>query len=155
MEERAQETLANYVAEFDGFVNELGDEWTDVLGKGDGPTMARENPDNSQVQARVHLDTVSRQLEYGRQQQGLPPLPRAQLLERALRVAFPQNQEQTIRKQVESQVVSRQRLKTNRPGNTIRRQSSPEEAAIARTQKWYEDRGLAADAMDDLEYDEI
>lgn len=155
MEERAQETLANYVAEFDGFVNELGDEWTDILGKGDGPAMAAKDPNSLHVQNRVHLDTVSRQLEAGRQAQGLPPIPKAQLLERALRVAFPQNQEQTIRKEVESKVAKRQRLKTNRPGNTIRKQPSAEDAAVARAEKFYEDRGLAADAMDDLEYDEI
>lgn len=152
LEQQAQETLANYVAEFDGFVNELGDEWTDILGKGDGYKLPQ---DSQELQNRVHLDTVSRQLQQGREANGLPPLSRRQLLDRALRVAFPQNQEKVLRKQIEGDVAKRQKLKTNRPGNTVRRQSTPEEQAISHVEKWYQDRGLTPTMGDEFEYDEI
>jgi hypothetical protein len=151
-EEKAREQLNQYVEVFDGFVDKLGDEWTPIFGKGSGAEMDLNSPE---VQARAHLDTVSRQLELGREAQGLPPVPRTQLLERALRVAFPQQHERLIRKQVENQVATRQRQFTSRPGNTMKRQQSGDDRAVSYAEKWYAERGLGPQIGDEFEYEEI
>lgn len=138
VEEQARRQLDEYVETFDTFIDSLGSEWKDTFGEGPGAEMDMASPE---IQARAHLDTVSRQIEQGRAQQGLAPLSRPVLLRRALSVAFPKRQREIIRKDVQRQAVSRAGLATNRPGNTMRKQLSSDQKAISRAEKWYADRG--------------
>lgn len=153
LEERNNAELRRYVNEFDGFVNGLGEEWAPLLGKGSGFEI---KPDGIEMKSRVHLDTVAKQLAFGRAQQGNPELPRQELLARALRVAFPQKQEQVVRKQVEKEVSKRQAMVTNRPGGRAGGlPKSGVDAAADRAEKWYAARGMATLPADDFNYDEI
>ena len=151
--ERKQVELRRYVDEFDGFVNKLGDEWKPLLGEGSGYQL---EPKSLALKNRVHLDTIAKQLSYGRQQQGLPELPQEELLSRSLRVAFPQQQEKVIRKQVEKEVQKRQGMMTARPsGRAGGRPKQGIDAAAATAEKWYAARGMGSRPGDDMEYDEI
>ena len=115
--ERQEIETRRYVEELDGFVNNLGDEWTAVLGKGSGYELGPQSPF---VTARAQLDTIAQQLSHGRQVQGLPPLSRVDILKKALPLAFPNIQQQVVRQEVEDEIGKRDRMKTNRP--TGRRQ---------------------------------
>lgn len=153
LDERAAIEVRRYVEDFDGFVNALPDEWNDTLGKGSGFELPK---DGIAMKARVQLDQTARLLADGRAKQGQPPLPLNDLLARALRVAFPQKQEQAVRKQIEAEVVKRHSLKTARP--TVRSGGRPKsslDAAAATAEQWYAKRGMSALPADEFEYDEI
>jgi hypothetical protein len=150
--EKQRASQSNYVEEFDSFVNNLGKEWDGVLGKGSGSEM---DPNSLQINNRIHLDQVANQLAMGQQAKGLPPLPKSDLLNRALGIAFPDQQEQAVRKQVVQEVEKRQRMKTNRPGSSMKKQLSGEEIATSYADKWYAKQGLDALPGDEFEYDEI
>jgi hypothetical protein len=156
LQQQQQAQLQQYVQEFDGFVNALPETWAPVLGKGSGFEMAAKNPQSPQLQARVHLDNVAKQLQAGRQAQNLPPLSRNDLLDRALRVAFPQQHEENIRSEVETEVSKRQRMVTNRPTvRGSRSNLSPEEAAAQKADRWFQDRGLSGPPAESFQYDEV
>jgi hypothetical protein len=156
LQQQQQAQLQQYVQEFDGYVNNLPDTWGPILGKGSGFEMAAQNPQSPQLQARVHLDNVAKQLQAGRQAQNLPALSRRDLLDRALRVAFPQQQENIVRAEVEGEVSKRQRMVTNRP--TVRGNRSnltPEESAAQKADQWFQSRGLSGPPAESFEYDEV
>lgn len=148
--ERQAEELRSYVNEFDGFVNQLGGEYEKTFGKGSGYDL---NPQSVFLQNRVALDQTAKQLAFGRAQQGLPELPRKELLTRALRVAFPQQQESAIRKQVEQEVVARKDLIQKRPGGKSGRtqHKTGEEAAASYAEKWYAERGMSSFPVDNFD----
>lgn len=151
-EKRTQE-LKRYVDEFDGFVNKLAEPWKKVFGAGSGYDL---NPNSAEFKSRVQLDETVKQLAFGRSQQGLPPLPQDELMSRALRVAFPQQQETAIRKQVEKEVSERKSMTTNRPtGRAGGKQVVGVDAAAATAEKWYRERGMSSLPSDDFEYEDI
>lgn len=154
VQEKQQADLRRYVDEFDGFVNELDSKtWAPVLGKGSGFGLKR---DSQELKNRAQLDMVASQLAFGRQQQKLEELPRRELLSRALRVAFPEKQEQALRKEVEQEVMQRQKLITNRPTAKVSAPvKSGASAAASRAEAWYAQRGMASLPADEFEYDEI
>jgi hypothetical protein len=153
LNERKEVETRRYVEEFDGFVNQLPDDWKDTLGKGSGFDLPS---DSVHMKARIYLDQTARLLSDGREQQGQPPLPMNELLSRSLRVAFPQKQEQAVRKQVETEVAKRQSLKTARPtGRTAGKPKSGSDAAADHAEKWYAKRGMLNLPMDEFEYDEV
>lgn len=153
LEERRQSELRRYVDEFDGFVDKLDESWKPLLGKGSGFALKQ---DSLELRNRVYLDSVAKQLEVGRAHQGLPELPRKELLTRAIRVAFPQKQEQEVRTKIENEVSKRQGLMTPRPsGRSTAAPKTGDQAAVSRAQKWYADRGMAPMPNEDEDYDEI
>jgi hypothetical protein len=152
LHERQVAERKKYVQEFDGFVNKLGGGWEKVLGKGDGFAM---DPNSAEVKARIHLDNVAQQLTFGRRQQQLPDLPQDELLKRALTVAFPEVQEQAVRKEVEEEVGKRHRLMTQRPGGKRMKHKTGEASAAKYAENWYRDRGMASGPVDDFKYDEV
>lgn len=153
LQERKAFEVRRYVEEFDGFVNALPDEWNDTLGKGSGFELSK---DSVAMKARIQLDQTAKLLADGRAAQGQPPLAMNELLSRALRVAFPQKQEQAVRKQVEQEVIKRENLKTARPtGRTGAKPKSGVDAAAEYAEKWYSKRGMANLPTDDFEYDSI
>ena len=150
--EREQHELRRYVDEFDSFVNKLGDDWKPLLGEGSGFQLKK---DSLQLRNRVQLDSISKQLAFGRSAQGLPELSKEDLLTRALRVAFPQKQEQQVRQKVEEEVANRSRMLTNRPTSKATKGKTGEQAAASYAEEWYNKRGMQALPNDDFEYDTI
>lgn len=70
LESQQQEAAIQYVEAFEARVNALGDEWTELLGKGDGREMPIDSP---HVQNRLHLDSVTKLIAKGHAAQGRPP----------------------------------------------------------------------------------
>lgn len=123
-----------YVQEFDGFVSELGDTWKPIFGSGDGYSL----PVNSlALQNRVHLDRIASQMEAGRRVYNQPDLGRKDLLSRALRVAFPEAQEKSVRRGVIADATKRQRLVTERPTHRRSKQMTGEERAIHAAENFF------------------
>lgn len=151
-EERQKVELARYVKEFDDFVDGLGDEWKPLLGEGSGFQLPK---DSLALKNRVHLDSTAKQLQYGRQQQGMPELGQEELLKRALRIAFPQKQEQVVRRQIEEEVSSRSRMITARPTSKAVDKKGGIHSAVTHAESWYAKRGMAPLPLDEYEYDEI
>lgn len=94
--------------EFDQFIDGLGDEWADVLGK--GPRFGL-SPDSDVTKNRVKVLTHARQLRdlYGGK------LPRKQLFKRALAAEFMDKTKQLARKDVSNKLNSRSKQRTQRP----------------------------------------
>ena len=138
-----------YVQEFDGFVKELGDDWKPIFGSGDGYSL----PVNSlAMQNRVHLDRVAAQLAAGRRAYNQPELSQKELLSRAVRVAFPEVQKQTVRREVTADVVKRQRLVTERPTHRRSKQMTGEERAIHAAETFFKkNRHVIDQEVEDLE----
>jgi len=150
--EREEYEVNQYIERFDGFVNQLPDEWNDTLGKGSGWDL---NPDSIEMKARQRLDQTAKLLASDRAAQGQEPLQMDELLSRSLRVAFPHKQEQAVRKQVEQEVSKRQGLKTARPIGRTGQVKTGESAAATRAEQWYAKRGMAPLPLDEFEYDDI
>jgi hypothetical protein len=152
-QERRFAETRRYVEVFDEFVTELGEDWKPLLGDKPGPQLDKQG---LHLKNRVLVDQTAKQLAFGRQQQGLEPLPQKELWTRALRVAFPQKQEQVVREKVEKEVSERQKSFTARPtGRAGGKPRQGVDAAAATAEKWYRDRGMGSRAGDDFEYDEI
>lgn len=151
LQDRGRWEQHQYLKEFDDFVNKLGEEWEGILGRGEGPTLPA---DSIAMQNRIHLDSIANQLAIGRRVQGQQALPRQELLKRALQVAFPQHQEQTMKKQVVDQVTKRGNLKTARPTARRSSQLSGEESAVKKAEKWYSDHGFSV-TEDNFDYTTI
>lgn len=151
-DERRSHELRRYVEEFDSFVNNLGDDWKPLLGEGTGFELPKQS---LALKNRVHLDTVAKQLQFGRQQQNLPELGQNELLSRALRVAFPQRQEQVVRRQVEEEVSARSKMITARPTSKAGNKVQGVGSAVSHAEGWYAKRGMAPLPLDEYEYDEI
>lgn len=151
LQERQQVLEHQYVQEFDGFCNDLGDSWKGLLGEGSGYEMPKES---LQFQNRAHLDQVAAQLAAGRQAQGQPELPRDVLWKRALNLAFPNQQESAIRQEVTDQVVRRQRLQTNRPSTRKSEPVRPEDKAAATAEEFFKKRGFSVQE-DDFDYETV
>lgn len=154
VQDRQSQELRRYIDEFDGFVEQLGDDWKATFGKGSGFEL---DPKGIHLQNRVVLDQASKNLATGRKAQGLPELSQPELLKRALRVAFPQQQETEIRKKVTEEVVNRQKLITPRPGGKVSKpqHKTGEAAAAGFAERWYAERGMASAPFDDVDPDGI
>jgi hypothetical protein len=153
LQQQQQQAEQAYVQGVDNFVNNLGDEWTAVLGKGSGYELGAQSPF---VTARAQLDAIAQQLSNGRQVQGLPQLTQEQLLAKALPLAFPNIQQQVVRQEVEEEVGKRQRMMTQRPtGRTRKPAVSGEKAAAGKAEQSYAERGMAPLPFDDFDETEI
>ena len=149
--ERARAEQLSYVEEFDGFVNKLGDAWKPLLGQGSGFDLPKEG---MAYQNRVHLDTIAAQLKAGLEVQGRPELDREQLLNRALQIAFPEQNKLAVKKEVTEQITSRQRMMTQRPTAKGGTPKSGQEKAEKTTVDWYKKHGFTVDE-DEFSYDEV
>lgn len=140
-----QQAQADYVREFESQIASLGDEWSDVLGKGDGMKMDRQSP---QIQNRIKLDESMLMLARGRRESGLPPLSQKELFDRALRLEFPNKTTALVQKQVVTKSMTRAKQFTNRPTGRNGKPLSGEEAAAARADAFYQERGIGRDESD-------
>ena len=94
----------------------------------------------------------------GRTAQGQPELGRKETLSRALRIAFPNEQDKSVRneakEEIQGQVRQRQNMMTARP---TQRRSSPvtgEEKAMETVENFFKSRGISIQE-DDFDYSAI
>lgn len=140
-----------YVQEFDTFVTALGDEWKDTFGSGSGLTLA---PNSLALQNRVHLDNTARHLAAALESRGQTLPPRAELLVRALRAAFPEKHEAQLERKVTERVAQRNRMLTERPTHRRSQKLTGEEVAAKGVEDFYRSKGISV-MEDDFNYTEI
>jgi hypothetical protein len=135
------------IAEFDDFCNNL-DGWEHVFGSGTIYTMDRTSP---QFQNRAALERAAKLFEQSRATRGLPPVSREETLVRALYAGFGEEHEQIMRREIENQVVQRQKQHTTRP--TSRQLTAPtndREQMLQNIDKWWTDNGYNVPEYDHI-----
>lgn len=148
LQQQIAQQQEQYVHQFEGFLNELGDDWKPIFGAGSGREM---NPHSVHFQNRVRLDTTANQIQAAMQSRGMPPLNNSELMARALMVAFPDQQIQQVERKAVQQVTTknRQRMKTHRPTARKGKSLSAEARAIEHANSFMKSRGIRVD--DDLD----
>ena len=136
-QEKQDQSLRQYVQEFDGFVNGLGDEYKAFLGNG-----TRETLPGIAKQNRIHLDSVAATYAAGRRAHGQPDLTLHELLARSLPIAFPEVQAKAAKREVLSQVEQRQRMQTQRPSHRRTSKLTGDERAIRNANAFLAKRGV-------------
>lgn len=142
-QQQQQHAAAEYVREFDAFIDALGESFHGVFGEGPGAQL---DQNTLQFQNRVQLDQTASQLAAGREAYGQPALPLDELLVRAVRVAFPD----AVKQQVEEDVASRQNEFTNRPTQRTAGKELPpgDKRAIEGLKRFYAERGIPVNEDD-------
>lgn len=131
-----------YAAEFDGRIEELGKEWEETFGKGDGNKL---NRDGDTFKNRVKLNEAMAQIEIGRERMQLPEVDEAELFKRALRMEFGDKIEGQARKKLSGQLRNQRGRVTSRPARHKGKPAeSADEAALAGIKATMTDRGLEA-----------
>jgi len=134
LQSQRQATERQYVAQFDGFIEQLGDDWKTVFGAGSGYELPR---NSIGMQNRAQLDIVAQQLADGHAARGLPPLSTEHLLARALQASFPQQHEREIEREVTAKVTKRQQMHTSRPTQRRGKPLTGLEKAAQNAENWY------------------
>lgn len=150
-----REALSNrrYVEEFDSYIQKLPEQWKSVFGEGSGYELLNTNP--QAIQNREYLDRIATQLEAGARSYGSVAARKSDILDRALRIAFPNIHDAQIKQDVVRQVQSRSNLVTARPTARQARELSAEEKAIAKAKAFYKERGISStpgEDQDDPDY---
>lgn len=142
---RQQQAAAEAAArEFDGWVDELGEEWADVLGKGSSFAL---DPNSPHAKARELLSRQMVHIWAGYQQQGYQPPKGKDLFMRALRAEHGDRITDAAARKASKNVIEtinqRARQTTSRP--TQRKYSdnlSPEKRALRTAENFYRDKGI-------------
>jgi len=142
MERQRQIDGAEYVRQFDGFIDTIGEDYAPVFGSGPG---GRLDPSSMAYQNRILLDETATQLQAVRSRMGQPELAQEELLVRALRVSFPEAQETAVESQIVQAVSDRQEQFSARPshsGSSAKDTPAGDAKAMAGLNKWFTDRGI-------------
>jgi hypothetical protein len=148
LQDRMESQRKAYVDQFDGFVNELGDEYQSFLGKG---TYRDMNPNSVFMRNRAHLDNTAAQYAAGRRAHGQPELSTKELLSRSLSLAFPSAGADVVRREVLDQVGQRQKLLTVRPTQRRSSKMTPEDRAVQNANNFLQSKGMPV-VHDDFDY---
>ncbi len=131
-----------YHAAFEDAIESLGDDWTQVLGKG---TLQEIKPE--ELKARQDLDAAARLLNQTRQQSGLPPMPLKRAVQMVVGFAFPDRTREITRRHVTGEVLKRTGQFTARPSAKTTSGQTGLERASEVADKFYEDRGIPVSPM--------
>jgi len=146
VQQQRQSESDRALAEFDGLVNSLPDDWRGLLGTGTAYDL---DPNSLHFNNRMHLEQTMGALQNGNRMAGRATIAQDELMVRALSVAFPEQQQAVVRREVTQDVVQQQRVMTARPTQRREAAKTPEQAAITNVQAWFNKHNMAQD--DDFE----
>ena len=108
-----------YESRFDQAVQKLGDDWQDVFGKGDGPTLDHAGKQDpiamTAVNHRVMLFSAVEAVREANQKQGFAPMDLEQEVQWALMQRYPDNFQQQLRRNFDAQAQNRRGVQASRP----------------------------------------
>jgi len=127
LQQEQLEAQTRYVDEFDRVVNSWGDDWSEVFGKGSRDEVMS----NAQaMESRRRLNTEASIIARGAQQMGLPVPSTEQLLLRARRQAFAEQQEKLATSGTQQALRNRQKMVTSRPTHRVQRSGSTDQRLL-------------------------
>jgi hypothetical protein len=145
--QQQQADAARQLEEFDDMVNSLPDDWNGLLGKGTAYDL---EPRGLHFNNRMHLEQTMNALQNGNIRSGRQPIPSDELMVRALSVAFPEQQQAVVRREVVQEVAQRQQVMTARPTQRREAAVSPVQKAGQTAEEWYRKHNMSTE----YDYDE-
>jgi hypothetical protein len=133
------EDSASLTRDVDTFVATLGEEYTEVYGKGDYKALTPQSP---QYAARQKLAEEMEVLKYVDAQFNRPKASSSDLLQRALLVLHPDKIKSAVRNQVAADLKKRSKQAIRRPSGHNGKAPSPEAGAINFASQFLRDKAI-------------
>lgn len=138
MFERVQGLVSQqYTERFDSVVSGLGDDWSDVFGKGSLDDIDR---NSKAFKNRQRLDSEVRVIQQGRAKIGLEPLPLKEAIARAIRSEFADENKKIEAKKLNKQLKQKSRKTLARPAQNFGRQNMSGLQAALQLQKEFDSK---------------
>jgi hypothetical protein len=139
LQEREQSRAEAFISNVDSWIDQLGEEYVPVFGKGNVRTIAKGSPEHAKRSELVQIMDI---LTDGLQRRGFPVPSEKELFTRAVRQVAGDRAESIARKKVEAQTRNTKGQFVARPSQREGKPLTGREKAEARVAQFFKEKGL-------------